>query len=88
MLFSTPNVVYPVEQRVNLFFVLLFMSVLVGEIIKHKKVPSCQANFTTLRGPPLLEYLSPQKNIVHLIEQDNGLLAILCRTLRLLHCLR
>ena len=48
----------------------MFMSVLVGEIIKHKKVPSCQANFTTLRGPPLLEYLSAQKNIVHLIEQD------------------
>ena len=46
VMFSSPIVVYPVDQRLNLFLVfkIMFMSVIVCEIIKHKKWLSCQVN--------------------------------------------
>ena len=48
----------------------MFISVLLGEIIEHKKWPSCQVNFSTLWSLVHIEYHPAQKTTVHLIEQD------------------
>ena len=62
----------------------MFMPVLLGEIIEHKKWTSCKVNFTTLCGLAHIEYHPAQSATVRPIEQlrlELIILLMLCRTL-------